>query len=189
MIGTVKNEFMPSGFAGLANGTATQINDWIKKTYGDKSEAYLKAVKQAYPNDTKPSDLIDVDTRFRPGAVEQAKSKSAVAGSAPVYMYLFTWQSPVLDGKFKAVHCMEIAFAFNNIARCEEMTGGGKDAYALAHKVSQAWINFARTGNPGHKDLPQWPAFNETNTATMHFDNQCVVKPQLDKELFDVVGN
>ena len=189
MIGTVKNEFMPSAFAGLANGTATQINDWIKKTYGDKSEAYLKAVKQAYPNDTKPSDLIDVDTRFRPGAVEQAKSKSAVAGSAPVYMYLFTWQSPVMDGKFKAVHCMEIAFAFNNIARCEEMTGGGKEAYALAHKVSQSWINFARTGNPGHKDLPQWPAFNETNTATMHFDNQCVVKPQLDKALFDVVGN
>jgi para-nitrobenzyl esterase len=188
MIGTVKNEFMPSLGAGLSNATLPEIEAYMKKRFGEKADAVKVAVKKAYPNDTKPSDLIDVDVMFRPGAVEQANLKSGFGG-APVFMYLMTWQSPVMDGKFKAVHCMEIAFAFNNIARCEEMTGGGKDAYALAHKVSQSWINFARTGNPGHKDLPQWPAFNETNTATMHFDNQCVVKPQLDKALFDVVGN
>jgi para-nitrobenzyl esterase len=33
---------------------------------------------------------------------------------------------PVMDGKYKAVHCMELAFVFNNINRCEEMTGGLK---------------------------------------------------------------
>ena len=101
-------------------------------------------------------------------------------------MYLFTWQSPVMDGKYKAVHCMELPFVFNNIARCEQMTGGTKEAYALADKMSGAWINFARNGNPNHKGLPDWPAFNSTNTATMHFDNNCVVEPQLDKDLFDL---
>ncbi|QEC66735.1 carboxylesterase/lipase family protein [Panacibacter ginsenosidivorans] len=187
LIGTVKNEFMPSLFSGMSNATQDQVMAYIKKQRGDKADAYIAAVKKAYPDDTKPTDLMDVDAMFRPGAVSQANEKSAL-NAAPVYMYLFTWQSPVMDGKYKAVHCMELAFVFNNIARCEEMTGGNKDAYALAEKVSKAWINFARSGNPNHKGLPNWPAYNTTNTATMHFDNTCVVKPQMDKELFDLVS-
>ena len=188
MIGTVKNEFMPSLFSGMSNAPLDKITGYIKNQQKDKADAYIAAVKKAYPDDTKPSDLIDVDVMFRPGAVSQANEKSSLSGGAPVYMYLFTWQSPVLDGKYKALHCMEIAFAFNNIHRCEEMTGGTKEAYALADKVSSAWINFAKNGNPNHKGLPNWPAYNASNTATMHFDNKCVVKPQMDKELFDLVG-
>ena len=184
LIGTVKNEFMPSLFMGMSNAPAAAIQEFIKKQYGDKADAYIAAVKKAYPGDSKPSDLIDVDTRFRPGAVVQANEKSAVAGGAPVYMYLFTWQSPVMDGKYKSMHCMELPFVFNNIHRCAEMTGGTKEAYALADKVSQSWINFARSGNPNHKGLPNWPAYNSRNTSTMHFDNQCSVKPQLDADLF-----
>ncbi len=189
MIGTTKNEF--SIFATMAlgnNPTAEQVNEQIKKTYKEKSDAYIAAVKKAYPMDTKPSDLLTVDAMFRPGAVTQANDKSALAGGAPVYMYLFTWQSPVVGGKYKAVHCMEIPFVFNNIARCEEMTGGQKDAYVLADKMSQAWINFAKTGNPNHAGLPTWAAYNAQNTATMHFDNTCVVKPQMDKELFQLLA-
>lgn len=187
LIGTVKNEFMPSLFTGISNASAEKINEVIKQQRGDKADAFIAAVKKAYPNDTKPSDLIDVDVTFRPGAVVQANEKSALAAGAPVYMYLFTWQSPVMDGKYKAVHCMELAFVFNNIHRCEEMTGGTKEAYALADKVSKAWINFARSGNPNHKGLPTWPAYNANNTATMHLDNKCEVMPQMDKELFELV--
>lgn len=188
LIGTVKNEFMPSLMAGLSDAPMDKVEEYIKKTYGDKAEAFKAAVRKAYPKDTKPSDLIDVDTRFRPGAVYQANLKSSLAGGAPVYMYLFTWQSPVLDGKYKAIHCIEIPFAFNNIARCEEMTGGFKDAYVLADLMSSSWINFAKSGNPGHRALPSWPAYNDKNTATMHFNTTCEVKPQMDKELFDLVA-
>jgi len=188
LIGTVKNEFMPSLFSGMSNAPLDGVMEYIKKQQGDKADAYIAAVKKAYPDDTKPSDLMDVDALFRPGAVSQANDKSAL-NAAPVYVYLFTWQSPVADGKYKAVHCMELPFVFNNIPRCEEMTGGTKEAYALAEKVSDAWVNFARSGNPNCKSLPNWPAYNATNTATMHFDNKCVVKPQMDKELFDLVSS
>jgi para-nitrobenzyl esterase len=86
------------------------------------------------------------------------------------------------------VHCIELPFVFNNVERCQEMTGGGKEAIALAAKMSDAWINFARTGNPNHKGLPVWPKYDAAKTATMHFDNKCEVLPQLDKELFDLVA-
>jgi para-nitrobenzyl esterase len=183
LVGTTKNEFLGSLGAGLSNGTMDQVTEALKKQYGDKTAAYVAAVKKAFPDDKKPSDLLDVDRFFRPGAVFQANKKSGVTGGAPVYMYLFTWQSPVMDGKYKALHCMELPFVFNNIHRCEEMTGGGKAAYALADKMSDAWIQFARTGNPNHKNLPVWGAYNSKNTITMYFDNVCKAGPQRDQEL------
>jgi para-nitrobenzyl esterase len=187
MIGTVKNEFMPSMFMNMSKATKEQVVGFIKNQQKEKADAYIAAVQKAYPNDTKPSDLMDVDIMFRPGAIRQAKDKAAL-NAASVYMYLFTWQSPVLDGKFKAVHCMEIPFAFFNISKCEEMTGGTKEAVELSKKVSDAWINFARSGNPNHKGLPVWPKFDARKTATMHFDNKCEVMPQMDKELYDLLG-
>lgn len=189
LIGTTKNEFAP--FANMRFHTASEdeILKHIKETYKDKADAYITAVKKAYPEDTDPKDLLDVDTMFRPGAVAQANEKSALEGGAAVYMYLFNWQSPVFDGKYKSVHCMEIPFVFNNVTRANHMTGGGKEAHGLADKVSQAWISFAKTGNPNHSGLPEWPAYNSTNTATMHFDNVCEIKPQLDAELFKLVAD
>jgi para-nitrobenzyl esterase len=186
LIGTVKNEFAAFAAGAMNNASMEQVKEFIKKQQGDKADAYIAAVRKAYPEDTKPSDLISLDATFRPGAIAQANEKSSLPGGAPVYMYLFDWQSPIMDGKYKAVHCMELPFVFNNIHRCEEMTGGNKDAYALADKTSAAWISFARSGNPNHKGLPQWPAYNATNTSTMHFDNKCAVKPQLDKEFFEL---
>jgi para-nitrobenzyl esterase len=185
LIGTTLNEF--SLFRGTmpASISDEKAMENIKRSYGNKADAYVAAVKKAYPS-TKMYQMFDYDLIFRPGAVEQANLKSALSGGAPTYMYMFDWQSPVMDGKYKAVHCMEIAFCFDNIQRTKNMTGGTKEAQALANKVSQAWINFARLGNPNHKGLPNWPAYNASNTATMHFDNTCVVKPQMDKELFEV---
>src|SRR6266850_1279881 len=51
----------------------------------------------------------------------------------------------------------------------------GKDRYALQDRISAAWTNFARTGNPNHKGLPNWPAFDTTKRATMLFNNDCKV--------------
>ena len=189
MIGTVKNEFVASISAGLSDGTEAQIMEYIKNRWKDKADAYVAAVKKAYPNDTKPSDLIDVDLTFRPGAIAEANQKSALIGGAPVYMYLFGWQSPSLGGKYKAWHCMELPFVFSNIDKNKEMTGGGKDAYKLAEKISQAWINFAKTGNPGHKGLPKWDIYSEGTGNTMYFDNVCKILYHHDKELFDLVTN
>ena len=68
------------------------------------------------------------------------------------------------------------------------MTGGGKDAYALADKMSQSWINFAKTGNPGHKGLPAWQKYSAANGATMFFDNQCVEKYSHDRDVLQITS-
>lgn len=139
LVGCTKNEFMASLInPAIRDFTKEQAVEFLKIRYANQTDAYLKAVEKAYPNTTKPSDYIDIDlAAFRPGMVKHANLK-ADFGGAPVYAYLFTWQSPVNDGMYKAVHCIELGFVFNNIDRCQEMTGGGKEAKILEDKMSWA---------------------------------------------------
>jgi para-nitrobenzyl esterase len=62
------------------------------------------------------------------------------------------------------------------------MTGGGGAARELAEKVSTAWTNFARTGDPNHSGIPKWPVFTAQNGETMIFDKKCEVKNDPDRE-------
>ncbi|PHN05550.1 carboxylesterase/lipase family protein [Flavilitoribacter nigricans] len=188
LIGTVKNEFMPSLGGGLTHASEKEILQVIEKQQGDQAKAFVAAAKKAYPDYRLPSDLIDIDTRFRPGCVYQANVKSALPGGAPVYMYMFTWQSPVMDGKYKALHCMELPFVFDNVERSRQMTGATAEAQALADKMSRSWINFARFGNPNIQGLPKWEAYTGENGTTMFFDDTCKIRHHHDQELLTLLG-
>lgn len=185
LVGSTKTEFGPFSPANRPTDVDA-AKAALRTRYADKTDAYLAALKKAYPETSQAADYVNVDIGFRAGTIRQATQKAGVAGAAPVYMYVFTWASPVNDGIYKSMHCMELPFVFDNIARCEEMTGGGRDAHVLADRMSKAWVAFARTGNPNHKGLPNWPAYTAQNGAAMLFDNTCQVKSHHDKELIEV---
>jgi para-nitrobenzyl esterase len=105
---------------------------------------------------------------FRTGVDTQGERKAA-RGGAPVYMYRFEYYSPVREGRLKAMHCMEIPFVFDNLEGGKVYTGISPAAQRIADQMSAAWVAFARGGNPNHAGIPQWPAFNATQRATMVF--------------------
>jgi para-nitrobenzyl esterase len=184
LVGSCKNEFVPYRLgAGAISMDSAKAR--LYRMLGKQTTAYISAVKKAYPQTVDPSDYVDIDWQFRPLVIRQANQRSS-HGDAPVYVYLFAWQSPVSDGAYKAFHCMDLPFVFNNVSRCEEMTGGGPAAYRLEDKVSEAWIEFARSGNPNNQQLPAWPAYTPANGATMIFDNECQVKAHFDQELLSI---
>lgn len=113
------------------------------------------------------------DTMFRDGAIRQAQGK-AKQGAADVYLYMFNWK-PV-GNTLGACHGMELPFMFNNIELQPEMTGATEEAYKLADKMSSAWIEFIRTGNPNVKGLPKWEPFDGEHQATMVFDNKSFLR-------------
>ena len=79
-------------------------------------------------------------------------------------------------GRLKSPHTIEIPFAFDNVKTATRLTGGGPEAMALADKVSDAWIAFARTGDPNTPKLPRWPSFTAADRSTMVFNNKSAVE-------------
>ena len=39
----------------------------------------------------------------------------------------------------------------------------------------EAWLQFARSGDPGHSGLPDWPRYERVERKTMVFDATCVL--------------
>jgi para-nitrobenzyl esterase len=155
------------------------IND---ATFRDRVKGLLKVddgeadrLIALYRTNEPGRDNIDLFLRmstdnsfFRLGVDTQGERKAAQRG-APVYMYRFEYYSPVREGRLKSMHCMEIPFAFDNLAAGAVYTGSGPAAQRIADQMSAAWVAFARTGNPNHKGIPQWTAFNEGQRPTMVF--------------------
>jgi para-nitrobenzyl esterase len=118
--------------------------------------------------------IMNADNTRRANAQLLNELKTA-QGKAPSYLYFFNWRSPVHKGQMKAYHTLDIPFALYNIDQAASMTGAMQERYVLAHTMSAAFAAFARTGNPNHADLPNWPAFNARSYPTMVFGNECEV--------------
>lgn len=144
---------------------------------GDATGALLAAYRHAYPH-ASPGDLFTsfmTDRLFRMHSITIAERKYEQR-TAPVYMYLFTWETPVLHGRLKSTHALEIPFIFDNLSSARNFTGESPELVPLAEKMSEAWLAFARDGKPGYRGLPSWPAYEPDGRATMIFDTTCRVE-------------
>ncbi|MFL1012280.1 carboxylesterase/lipase family protein [Flavisericum labens] len=188
LMGSDLNEFTYFNRNLITKKTLSEVRDIIAERFGKENvDKYIELYRKAYPNSTEPHEMLGFDIFFRSGVLKQAAAKSK-QGGAPAYMYLFTWKSPVNDGSLGACHGMELPFMFNNIEMARTMTGGTKEAYILADKISSAWINFVKTGNPNTEKLPKWAPYNSDDGDTMIFDNNCEIIYNHDKELIEFLS-
>ncbi|NOU77490.1 carboxylesterase family protein [Paenibacillus sp. LMG 31459] len=157
----------------------SNLNEWTTfvpaSAHTNMTEEQRNAYAQAYPNE-EASGAEKVDTFIRLPMLK-IMSYKADQGGAPVYAYMFTWE----NGGTGSNHGAEIPFVFDNL------TGGDDAAQKLAETVSQAWINFAKTGTPSAEDLPEWEAYTRENGATMILDTESELVHNHDKELMKLL--
>jgi len=152
--------------------TEEELKERLVKRFGERARRIIATYRKTRPQDS-PWDLyvgiLSEDRRL--GCIRLAESKLA-AGQAPVFMYLFTWQSDYKGYLFKAAHALEIPFVFDTT---EEMplTGERPDKSRLVDAVSGAWIAFARYGDPSHPGIPRWEPYTLERRATMILDVPC----------------
>ena len=135
-------------------------------------DTYEKARAQRGESIT-PGDLftaIETDRVFRIPGVRLAQVQRR--HDSRVYNYLFTWPSPAMRGALGSCHALELGFVFgtNHIPGMTAFAGTGPAAEKLATQMQDAWLAFARSGDPTCESVGTWKAYDETHRATMVFN-------------------
>jgi para-nitrobenzyl esterase len=57
-----------------------------------------------------------------------------------------------------------------------DFSGAGPDADALAENTMDAWLAFARNGDPSSKGIGRWPAYTVADRTTALLGARCTVE-------------
>jgi para-nitrobenzyl esterase len=178
MIGTNKDEMtlffrLAPWLDGLDEAAMRQR---VQMFVGEQASRIIEPYRRARPNDSMRDLVLTIatDHAMRMPSLVTADRKVG-QHAAPVFVYMFTWETPVLDGKLKSPHALEIPFVFDTV-NSSGLTGDSPTRFALAEKMSRTWLAFARSGNPNHEGIPNWPPYSTERRPTMMFDNQCRVE-------------
>ena len=124
-------------------------------------------------------EIFGVNVRFA--------ARANAAKGTPTYLYHFSRTPPSKKQTLGAFHAAEIPFVFDS---SEPVLGLSDDDKALTDIMVSAWTNFAKTGNPNGKDVPNWPEYKGQNW--MHFSGNtgrpiAVVERNLRGEKLDLL--
>ncbi|GAA0316298.1 carboxylesterase/lipase family protein [Sphingomonas oligophenolica] len=181
MVGTTLNEFVTGiNHPEFEAMSEAELEAKVDALYPGRSGPVIAAFRRRTPR-ASPFDLWSriATAPVRQSAIDQVLAK-AKHSPARAYLYWFTWRTPVLDGRPRAFHCLDIPFMFANTERCASMTGGGPRAATLSAQMADALLAFARSGDPNHATLPRWEPVTPTRIPSMIFDDQIHIEHDAD---------
>jgi para-nitrobenzyl esterase len=138
-------------------------------------DAYRTA-RAARGDSTSPTDLywaLDSDRMFSVPGLRVAEAHSAI--EPDTWMYQVRWKAG--DPRLGACHSVDLALMFGglDLPGMEVLSGTSPEAHALSEQLMDAWATFARTGDPNHDGMPEWPRYDVRRRATMILDAPCSV--------------
>jgi para-nitrobenzyl esterase len=185
-------ERSPSSFdSSLEDITHDKAKELAKSMRGfgvslaENASNIIDAYSKSFP-DKKPIEILSMALSNRLQTIATANAK--VQQQAPVYLAWFGWNPPLFDGRLRAFHTMDIGFWFYNTDVQISHTGGGARPRKLAAKMSDALVQFMKTGNPKGAGLPDWPRYTSSKGETIILDDTCEVKNDPDREARKSLG-
>lgn len=161
----------------------------IKGSKESKGNASTVLSPVDYPDVVKEYMALDVDQvkrmqdlyndiHYRQGSIYVAE---ALSKYTDVYMYYWTWapdpevvielmgEDAEVSPFSRAMHCMDLVFVFGTIEEGYPELAGPGDLLPslLVDQTQAAYYNFAKTGNPNNKLIPEWKPYNTDTRYTM----------------------
>jgi para-nitrobenzyl esterase len=145
-------DMLPENDIGPYFAPAGRTADEVLKVYGStRPDAGRKDLLAA----------VETDQMFTMPAIRFAEAQ---LGHHPnVWMYRFSWPSPVLDGALGACHALELPFVFEMLDQSADFVGTSPPL-DLAADMHGAWVRFAATGDPA------WPRYETGRRPVMDFN-------------------
>lgn len=142
-------------------------------TPSEVAPAYRRA-RAARGQSTGPADVlyaVQTDRLFRQHSI--ALAEAHLSHQPAVWMYLFSWPA-VGEEALGACHALELPFVFGTLeGPTAALTGTDEQARALSAAIQDAWVRFARDGQPSSPG--GWPRYEPERRATLELGTPVVV--------------
>ena len=157
---------------GLTNFDLTEdgLKALLNQRFGGKGSELLALYRKYDPIATP--FLIQAQALTDAGGRRSAytlAARKAAQGAAPAYMYQWNWRTPAYDGKFGAVHGIDVSATFHSYR--DGFFAGSTPGKKMADRLASAWTAFAATGDPNNGHIPPWKPYDDKGRAVMIFDD------------------
>jgi len=173
----------------------TNSQEWLMYIEEDATiDGYLASYKLNHEKAAIESVLPGLNTRDKldriSTAVEMLCPSLSMAASMSTQQHAYAYQfTRVRQGQHwqsvGAYHGAEIPYVFNTHAHWLETNSDDRE---LTKVIQQYWLNFAKTGNPNHKGLPQWQPFDKNNQRVLALGDHVSMIPAPDSALCDITN-
>ncbi len=176
LCGTIEDEWtLLAAIQGVNEMDETSARGALAVTSGDADAAnrlydHYRDARAARGAGSDPLTIFDsvmTDYVFRIPSDRLLDAHSSLDGDGKTYAYMFNQQSPAMDGRLRAPHAIDIPFVWGTGDQMRDFIGDDPQTDQLSGFVMDAWINFARNGNPSTNALPGWPEYRSDQRYTM----------------------
>jgi para-nitrobenzyl esterase len=159
-----------------------QVREQLPRSAADRAAEVIAVYRKSREARGLPSsnhdvaDAVGTASRFRIPATRLCEAQAA--HQPQTYLYQFDWESPARRGELGACHGLEVPFVWGTVGKNgnPRFTGTGEDADQLSRHMMDAWIAFAKTGDPSHAGIGTWPAYSSAERQTMIFGKRCAAQ-------------
>ncbi len=185
--GSVANE----GGARRSTPTSAEAIAQAHSLYGAQAGAFLKLFPANTDAQAEASSYALAAARTAAGQRNWVRLEGQT-GKTKTYLYLFSRVPPFPAGakfleaptaKLGAYHAVELIYVFDHLY-LKNWPWQPVDR-RIADQMSSFWVNFATTGDPNGKGLPNWPAYNQDDQQLIDFADKTAAGPVHDKEALD----
>lgn len=158
----------------VPSGVRRKLGKLLAHFIARRSEPNARAILRAYGIDERGRRAGDAFTEALTDLVFRLPARRfAQAHKGRTHVYDFSWRSDAYGGELGACHAIELPFVFNTLHTVSGPRGlaGGNPPQELADRMSELWVEFARTGA-----LP-WPEYDAT-TRIVHTPDTGVTAPE-----------
>ena len=139
-----------------------------------EAERTIEVIRTSRASRGLPADNLDVIDAVSTQPMRIASTHLAeVQGQhqPKTFLYFFEWESPARRGALGACHSLEMPFVWGTLdaPTQDRFAGTGPAAELLSSQMMEAWLSFARHGDPSHEGIGVWPTYERSGRQTMVF--------------------
>jgi carboxylesterase type B len=158
MVGTAAEEL---GGVPVLKTTLSEYTKWAQDKFGPMADEFLKLYPATTDEEASLAKNLALHDQNRITKVTWAEKYSK---GDPLNIFVYFWNHP-LPGpyaeKFGAFHTSEVPYVMKSLSNGEHPYT--ENDWKIAYMMGQYWANFAASGDPNGKGLPEWPAFASAN--------------------------